>query len=244
MKCERSTGNGPERSANVATRKKPSGGPVDRTPKQKKEKKLSLEQRLVKALTHPLRVTILDYMNEGEWSPRELERELGEGLSQISYHVTVLKDFKLIEMTRTAPRRGAVEHYYRAIERAFVPSGMTNDIPKSAQRIIGDGILGKIDKDVGASLKSGKFYARDDWHTSWTPIPLDNKGREGAEKLADEFVERYLNLGAESTNRQAESEDGGELIWTTAAVLVFGSELGEKEKAPARGKRRKRGKRG
>jgi DNA-binding transcriptional ArsR family regulator len=222
----------------MATRKKPSGAPSNGT--SKKEKKLSLDQRLMKALSHPLRVVILDLLNKGEWSPRELERELSEGLSQVSYHVKVLKDFELIEMTRTEPRRGAVEHYYRATERAFVPSGMAKDIPKSAQRIIGDGILGKIDKDVGASLKSGRFYARDDWHTSWTPADLDSKGCEDAEKLADEFIEKFLNIGAESAGRRTESEDGGEHIWTSAAVLVFGSEQAEKEKVPSRKKRRKR----
>lgn len=225
----------------MAARKKPSGGPVDGAPK---EKKLSLNQRLMKALAHPLRVKILDYMNDGEWSPRELEMELGEGLSQVSYHVKVLKDFELIEMTRTEPRRGAVEHYYRAIERAFVPSGMASDIPRSAQRIIGNGILEKIDKDVGASLKSGRFYARDDWHTSWTPADLDDQGCRDAEKLADKFIEDFLKIEADSANRRAESEDGGEHIWTSAAVLVFGSEQGKRKRAPFRRKRRKRKSRG
>jgi DNA-binding transcriptional ArsR family regulator len=227
----------------VAANKRKNGEPAGGAAKGKKEAKLSLEQRLVKALAHPLRVEILDYMNGGEWSPRELERETGVGLSQVSYHVKVLFDFKLIELTKAEPRRGAVEHFYRAVERAFVPAGMTNDIPKSAQGIIGNGIVGKIDEDVGASLKSGKFYTRDDWHASWTPIPLDNQGCEDAEKLADEFVERFLKLEAESANRQAEAENPEELIWISAGLLIFGSELGEKEKAQTRKKQGKRKKR-
>src|SRR5690349_20329496 len=98
----------------MASRKKVSNG--------RATSKAPLQQRLMKALSHPLRVQVLDLLNSREWSPRELEAELGEGLSQVSYHVKVLKDFELIEMTRTEPRRGAVEHFYRAIERAFVPS--------------------------------------------------------------------------------------------------------------------------
>lgn len=237
-----STGNEPERGKNVAARKRPGGKPVDKAAQEKKTQE-PLNQRLMKALAHPLRVTILDLMNDREWSPRELERETGEGLSQVSYHVKVLFDFDLIELTRTAPRRGAVEHYYRAVERAFVPSGMANAIPKSAQQIIGNGILEKIDKDISASLKSGKFYERDDWHTSWTPVDLDDQGCRDAEKLADEFVEGMLKLSAESANRRAEREDGGQHRWTTAAVLVFGSEQDEKGKAPSKKKRRKRKKR-
>jgi len=194
----------------------------------------------MKALAHPLRVKILDYMNDGEWSPSGLAEELVEGLSQVSYHVKVLKDFELIEMTKTEPRRGAVEHYYRAVERAFIPSGMAKHIPKSAQHIIGNGILEKIDKDVGVSLQSGKFYARDDWHASWTPADLDGQGCVEAEELCDEFVERYLKLDGDSAQRRANGEGDGQHIATSAAVLVFGSEGGEKKKAPSRKRAKKK----
>ena len=79
-----------------------------------------MDQRLVKALAHPLRVEILTILNERMASPNELSKELEEGLSQVSYHVKVLKDFECIEMVKTEPRRGAVEHYYRATARAFL----------------------------------------------------------------------------------------------------------------------------
>jgi DNA-binding transcriptional ArsR family regulator len=217
---------------------------IDRVAKGKERKQEeSLNQRLIKGLSHPLRVEILAHMNERPWSPRELEKELGEGLSQVSYHVKVLFDFELIELTGTEPRRGAVEHFYRAVERAFVPSGMAKQIPKSGQQIIGNDILEAIDKDVGASLKSGRFYARDDWHTSWTPADLDKQGCEDAEKLADAFVEDFLKIEAESATRRTECADGGEHIATSAAILVFGSEHGEEKKAPSRkpaGKKSKR----
>lgn len=203
--------------------------------------KLSLELRLIKGLAHPLRVKILELMNAREYSPREIERELGEGLSQVSYHVKVLKDFELIEMTKTQPRRGAVEHYYRAVERAHLPSDMSKDMPKPAQEVVGDSILGKIDEDVSASLKSGKFYARDDWHVSWTPADLDDEGCREAERLADKFIEEFLKIEAASANRRAAGEGDGEHIWTSAALVVFGSECGGKDIASKqKGSKRKR----
>lgn len=219
-------------------------GQADQVRKKKgKESKpeLSLNQKLIKGLDHALRTRILAYMNERPWSPRELEQELGEGLSQVSYHVKVLFDLELIELTGTEPRRGAVEHFYRAIERAFVPSGMATHIPKSAQQIIGNDILEEIDKDVGASLRSGRFYERSDWHTSWTPADLDDQGCKDAEKLADRFIEDFLEIEAESASRRAQCEGDGEHIATSAAVLVFGSEHGEKKKAPSRTPLRKKG---
>jgi DNA-binding transcriptional ArsR family regulator len=188
--------------------------------------------RLLKALAHPLRVQILDLMNAGEWSPNELKKALDEGLSQVSYHVKVLKDFGMIELTRTEPRRGAVEHFYKATQRAFVPSGVASDIPKVAQRIIGNGILENIERDVADSLKAGTFYERDDWHVGWLPVDLDEKGCEDAEKLADKFIEDFLKLESESVSRRAKSKDGSDSHWVSAVLLVFGSKDGKMANVP------------
>lgn len=217
----------------MATRQKPSAGPANKAPKTKqKGEKLTLQMRLLKALAHPLRVAILDLMNAGEWSPNELKKALNEGLSQVSYHIKVLKDFGMIELTRTEPRRGAVEHFYRATERAFVPSGIASDIPKVAQRIIGNGILENIERDVSDSLETGTFYERDDWHVGWLPVDLDDQGCRDAEKLADKFLEDFLKLEAESASRRAKSKDGGEHISISAVLLVFGSKDGKMANVP------------
>jgi DNA-binding transcriptional ArsR family regulator len=191
-------------------------------------------------MAHPLRVHILAYMNDRPWSPSELADELAEGLSQVSYHVKVLKDFELIEMTKTEPRRGAVEHYYKAIERVFMPSSITKQLPKSAQRGMFMDTIEDTNKDVAASLKSGRFDERDDYHVSYTPADLDGIACEAAEKLADKFVEDFIELGAEAAKRRANGEGDGEHFPTSAAVLVFGSERAEKEKAPSRKPRKKK----
>jgi DNA-binding transcriptional ArsR family regulator len=219
------------RGEEVAAKKNPSAPSTKKAAKKGRE---PLDQRLIKGLAHPLRVRILAFMNDRPWSPRELSDELNEGLSQISYHVKVLKDFKLIELTHTEPRRGAVEHYYIAVQRVFIPGGMAKQIPKSGRRVMFGDVMKEIDKDIGSSLKSGRFDARDDYHVSWTPADLDDQGCKDAEELADSFVEDFLKIEAASAKRRAESEDGGEHIPTSAAVLVFGSERGEQKKAPSR----------
>lgn len=75
------------------------------------------------AAMNPLRRRILEYLGEhGMASPNEMSKALKEGLSQISYHVKELykptntRNPSLIEMVKTEPRRGAVEHYYRRRE--------------------------------------------------------------------------------------------------------------------------------
>ncbi len=220
----------------MSAKKEPGGEQADQS--TKKKKKLTYKERAIKAMAHPLRVRILAYMNDRPWSPNELSEELAEGLSQVSYHVKVLKDFELIEMTGTEPRRGAVEHFYRAIERFYLPSTITKQFPKSVQRGILIDIIEDTNKDVGASLKTGRFDERDDYHASYTTADLDGQACEKAEKLADAFVDAFIELEAESAKRRAKGEGSGEHIPTSVGLLVYGSERAETEKAPSRKSRR------
>jgi hypothetical protein len=45
-------------------------------------------------------------------SPSELPDALGEPLGNVSYHVRILRELDCIELVRTEPRRGALEHFY------------------------------------------------------------------------------------------------------------------------------------
>jgi DNA-binding transcriptional ArsR family regulator len=74
-----------------------------------------LDERLAKALSHRLRVQILQRLTEhGAASPSELADVLEEPLGNISYHMRVLRELDCLEFVRTEPRRGALEHFYRA----------------------------------------------------------------------------------------------------------------------------------
>jgi DNA-binding transcriptional ArsR family regulator len=199
----------------------------------------SVEQRIIKALGHPLRVEILAILNDRMASPNELSKELEEGLSQVSYHIKVLRDFEMIEMVKTEPRRGAVEHYYRACAKVLIPSWMLKLLPKSAQRGVWGNVLADIEQDVAASLETGTFDKRPDLVVGRDPRILDGKAREDAEELAAEFFERYEQLEVDSDRRRQAGEGDGASIPTTAAMLVFGSALGKKLK-PTKGKRKKR----
>jgi DNA-binding transcriptional ArsR family regulator len=198
----------------------------------------SVDQRIIKALAHPLRVQILAILNDRMASPNELSKELAEGLSQISYHVKVLKDFETIELVKTEPRRGAVEHYYRASTKVFIPAWLMKLMPKSAQRAMFGDVLADIEQDVGTALETGTFDSRDDWVVGRDPRTLDGKGREDAEEAAAAFFRRFEEIESEAVSRRANGKSDGKSIPTTAVVLVFGSALGKKLK-PSKGKRKK-----
>lgn len=188
----------------------------------------SVDYRVFKALAHPLRIEILAILNDRIASPNELRKELEEGLSQVSYHIKVLRDFQMIEQVKTEPRRGAVEHYYKATEKVFVSAEQLKLMPKSAQRGVWGPVLSDIEEDLNTSMKTGTFARRPDLVVGREVQILDGKAREGAEDLAAEFYERYEQLGVESDQRRQDGEGDGEEICTTAAVLIFDSAEGKR----------------
>ena len=76
----------------------------------------SPDAKTARVLSHPLRPQILDVLvRRGEASPNEIATELGVPLGTLSYHTRLLRDHGWIELVREVPRRGAVEHFYRAV---------------------------------------------------------------------------------------------------------------------------------
>lgn len=187
------------------------------------------EQRLFKALAHPLRFQALMILNERVASPNELSKELGEGLSQVSYHVKVLLESNCIELVKTEPRRGAVEHYYRATSRAFLDDSEWAKLPASIKPGFSASLLQTIMDDAVTSLKAGTFDARDEHHLSWTPVKVDEQGwRDLTEALA-ETLDRVLDIQAESARRTAKAK-GEESISATVAMMNFEAPAAEKKK--------------
>lgn len=78
-------------------------------------------ERLARANTHPLRVSILEVLsldNGRVLSPKDLSLELQAPLSTVNYHVTELRDSELVRVVDERQVRGAIEHFYRAVDSA------------------------------------------------------------------------------------------------------------------------------
>src|SRR5919107_5509795 len=90
-----------------------------------------VDPRIAKALSHPMRARILAILNERTASPNEISEMLDERLPNVSYHVRALLDLECIELVDTAQRRGAIEHYYRAVKRPFFSDADWPQLPAS-----------------------------------------------------------------------------------------------------------------
>ena len=190
-----------------------------KTKGKKKGKNTGVDQRLVKALAHPLRVEILTILNERMASPNELSKELEEGLSQVSYHVKVLKDFECIEMVKTEPRRGAVEHYYRATARAFLSDSDWKKLPDSIKPGMSAAFVKMLINDVISAMTGGSFDAREDRHVSWTPGLVDEQGWDESVDLLGGTLKAIMKIYDGSARRLAKSGEVG--IPATAILMGF-----------------------
>jgi DNA-binding transcriptional ArsR family regulator len=81
-----------------------------------RKRKPSKDSALLICLQHPLRRRLLILYIEAKEkrSPSELADVTGEHLSKVSYHVRVLAENKAVKLVGTKPRRGSVEHFYKA----------------------------------------------------------------------------------------------------------------------------------
>jgi len=180
-----------------------------------------IDPKLAKALAHPLRVQLLSILNERVSSPNQLSKELGEPLGNVSYHVKVLLDYDCAELVKKEPRRGAIEHFYRATKRAYFNDSEWMTLPTSAQRGISRTILELIGKDASEALAAGTITEREDSHLSRTPMVVDEQGWRDVTALLKATLDRTLEIQAEVDNRLAEGGRDG--MHTKVAMMHFRS---------------------
>lgn len=67
---------------------------------------------LGKALSHQLRIEILEGVGDATTSPNKFSQAHQQPLGNVSYHFNILRELGFVELVDTIPRRGAVEHVY------------------------------------------------------------------------------------------------------------------------------------
>ncbi|MDQ3850371.1 MAG: winged helix-turn-helix domain-containing protein, partial [Actinomycetota bacterium] len=109
------------------------------------------DPRLVKALSHPLRVRIMGILEQRTASPKQLAEALGVNLENVAYHVRTLRDFGLIALERRDAVGGAVQHHYRALARPRVTAEAWRQLPEISQRAMIGAALEQIGTLVAAA---------------------------------------------------------------------------------------------
>jgi DNA-binding transcriptional ArsR family regulator len=178
-----------------------------------------IAERLVKAVAHPIRLEALRIFCYRTASANEVAKELGETLGMVTYHVKVLRDFGCIEAVRSEKKRGATEHFYRAV----VPPEFNDDewaqLPQSTREAISGIVIRGIFGEVVRAFHHRTFDARDDRHASWVPMEVDQLGWEELTALQLDMLVHALRIKDESAERLRRTGKSGQRV--VAVTLGF-----------------------
>jgi DNA-binding transcriptional ArsR family regulator len=177
------------------------------------------EARIAKALAHPLRARILQRLGERVASPGDLASELDAPLGVVAYHVRMLRDYDCVELVRTEPRRGALQHFYKATARPNLDDSQWRTLPSGLRRELAGETIAELVGDLGTAADSGKLEDPDVVLTR-APLELDAKGFKKLNKLMARTLDQALAIAAESSARRNEGASG-EVFATELALLHF-----------------------
>lgn len=174
----------------------------------------------ITAMSHPLRGRILRVLFERDvMSPAQLSRELHAELSDVSYHVRALVKLGCAEEVSTRPVRGALEHFYRAIERPLIDTDEFEELdPFIAEDLVCQAIQRILDDFVDSRQAEMVGYDKD-FHISRTPLILDEEGYEEGMQAFERCRREMSKIEQRSAERRAESGAPG--LSTSADLLFF-----------------------
>lgn len=179
----------------------------------------SMETTLAAIVAHPTRAQAFMILAERTASPVEIAQEIGKDVGHVGYHVRKLQDLNLIELVGERPVRGAVEHFYRAIERP-----MLNEKEFAAQgieerEVFTRNILQRHVTDVARAMDEHTFDARSNRWILRVPMVVDEEGFEELAALHADIYEKTLDIQARSDERRTGTDDQG--ISTMSTTMFF-----------------------
>ncbi len=180
-------------------------------------------------LSHPIRVRILEVVNEHPMSPvsfinagfaPDIENKQ-KALSRISYHFRALEEAGCIKIVDTIPRRGATEHVYGGCSRVFFSDAEFDALPAEQRQALSraswQGLVARTD----GAIRTGTFDARTDRHLTWRAMELDERGWKDMSLRLAACFEDCEQIRQDAEDRLAVS--GDKVVPTTMAMLGFES---------------------
>jgi DNA-binding transcriptional ArsR family regulator len=195
-----------------------------------------LDQRVARGMAHPVRALILAYLTEhpvsspAEMSKAGVGETDGAELSHISYHTRVLEDLALVELVRTEPVRGALEHFYRAISRMFLDVEAWKKLPQEMKTAISVKAIEEGFDRVSEAVATGTLDSRDERTVINLGLLLDEAGFASASQKLDEVME-WLQAESAAAIQRAQDNDAA-LIYSSVNLFLYESPPKQRPSAP------------
>lgn len=164
-------------------------------------RKRARSSSLALVVNHRLRARIWYVLRDRVASPNQLKDLLGVKLSDAAYHVRVLAKHGCIELVDTKQRRGATEHFYRAIERPDFNAEQIGELSVEQAQENAISILQMGFADVTRALEAKTLCSRQEHFVARLIARVDAEGFAEISSAFDDFLERFYAAEAASAER-------------------------------------------
>lgn len=189
-----------------------------------------IDQENLKAMANSMRVQLLTIFNERASSVTGIARELGVEPGELQYDVEVLRKLGRIEVVEEKKRRGAVEVFYKATERAHLDGLEWAIVPDPLKGGLRASLLKSIIDDATIAIVEDTYDSLDEAHMSWTPIIVDEIGWERLTEVLREALEEVLEVSRDSAERLAAADAKG--MSCTVSMLGYRSAIEDRKVGP------------
>jgi DNA-binding transcriptional ArsR family regulator len=179
----------------------------------------TMETTLATIVAHPTRARAFTILTERTASPVEIAQEVGKDVGHVGYHVRKLLQLDLIELVDERPVRGAVEHFYRAIERPVVTEEEFAEQSIEEREVFTRYTLQRHVTDIARAMDEHTVDARVNRVVTRMPILVDEDGFQELSALHTEVLERTMEIQARSAERMTGSDEDG--IPTVSSSMFF-----------------------
>jgi DNA-binding transcriptional ArsR family regulator len=176
------------------------------------------DPRLVKALAHPLRVRVMSLLEQRSATPKEMARELGVPLENLSYHVRTLRDYGFIKLERKRMVRGAVEHRYKLAARPQITAKAWEQLPSAVREALDAASLDQIWEIVGRAAAQNKM-SRPESHLTREFLRLDEQGFAEASRVISRAVDDLAAVEKRAAKRLR--SHSAEEVPTVLVAMLF-----------------------
>ena len=180
----------------------------------------TMETTLAAIVAHPTRARSFLILAERTASPVEIAKQIGKDVGHVGYHVRKLQQLGLIELVDERPVRGAVEHFYRAIERPYVSEEEFAGQSVEEREVFTRAILQLHVADIAHAMDEHTFDGRANRAILRTPMLVDEQGFQELGEMHLETYERTLEIQAKSAERMTKGNEE-DAIPTVSTTMFF-----------------------
>jgi DNA-binding transcriptional ArsR family regulator len=179
----------------------------------------TMETTLAAIVAHPTRARCFVILTERVASPVEIAQEIGKDVGHVGYHVRKLQQLNLIELVDERPVRGAVEHFYRAMERPVVTEEEFAEQSIEEREVFTRYTLQLHVTDIARAIDEHTVDARVNRVVARVPMVVDEDGFQELSDIHTELYEKTLEIQARSAERLASAREDG--ISTVSTSMFF-----------------------